>query len=146
MTSLDHLKGIYSISLCFWGLFGLYTTFRIRRFIIKRYEQETRLSQTKYFKEWVPWAKYVPPFFRSVLYLSHLWKFVRHRPKHKFATEKKMGKIDIYDDIKSPEQVTAHFTKKEIRRVKMFVLCGLITAIHAIAYYVSKFIWPETFS
>jgi hypothetical protein len=129
---------IWGASLCFWGHFSLYNSFRIRRFIIKRYEQETHLSQTKYFKEWMPWVKHMPPFFKSVMYSSHLWKFAWYWKKNKFETEKKMGKIEIYDDIKGPEQVTRHFSEKEIRRVKRMALLYLCIALHAVAYLVLR--------
>jgi hypothetical protein len=147
MTPLEHLSGIFSISLCFWGIFGLYTNFRIRLFIIKRYEQETSLGRTKYFNECMPWAKYTPPFFKSVLYASHLLTFVPGRGKNKSTKlMNKLKKNKLYDDIENLEQVTRHFSDKEIRRAKLFVKCGIIIAIHAVAYLAFQFIWPETFS
>ncbi len=147
MTSTDLLIGIFSISGCFWITFGLYTSIRTMLFIVKRYEQETDLGRSKYFKEWMPWAKYLPSFSKSALYAAHLSTFCSNR-KNSNADKilKKIRKNKIYEDIESPEQVTRHFSKKEIRRVKRLMKCAVIVGIHAIAYFIFRFIWPETFS
>ena len=144
MTPVDHLSGIWGISVCSWGLFGLFSGLTIQRFIIRRYEAETDLSQTMYFLQLMPFAKYLPNFFRSPLYIGHLlsfvwgWRFVR------FIKEKRK-KIKYYDDINSAEDVTRHFSKKEIGQVKWFAISGLIVTVHCIAYYIFGFIWPEVF-
>lgn len=145
MTALDHINGIFSISFCFWLLNALYTTIRVRLFIIKRYEQETNLSKTRYFTEMMPWVKHIPPFFRSSIYLSHLLKFRWYEKKDRFATKRRHGKGEIvyYDDIKSPEQITSHFSKKEIKLVKRVAYVLLLLALHGIALSSFKVIWPE---
>lgn len=147
MTKLEFFKGVFSLSACFWMLYTLYAMIRVRYFIINRYEQETNLSKTKYFTEMMPWAKHIPPFFRSSIYLSHLLKFRWYEKKDRFATKKKNGKGEIvyYDDIMSPEQVTSHFSKKEIRLVKRVVYVFLLVVIHVAGLYILKVIWPETF-
>ncbi len=55
------------------------------------------------------------------------------------------SKKKIFRDIKSPEQVTRHFTKKEIQLAKRPIVIGLIVGLHAIAFYIFKYIWPEHF-
>ena len=51
MTPLEHLEGLWGISLCASGLFGLYISIRIERFIVKRYEEETDLLNTAFFRD-----------------------------------------------------------------------------------------------
>jgi exosortase/archaeosortase len=48
MIAPDLIAGIWGLSLCLWGLFNIYTIFRIERFIVKRYEQETDLLNTDF--------------------------------------------------------------------------------------------------
>lgn len=54
-------------------------------------------------------------------------------------------KNKLFRDIKSPEQVTGHFTKKEIRLAKRPIIIGLIVVLHVIAFYIFKYIWPVHF-
>jgi hypothetical protein len=144
VTPIDHFKGIVAVSGCFWGLFGLITGLLVQRFIVKRYEKETDLSQVIYFSEFMPFAKHMTPFFSSPIYMGHLltfvwgWKFV------KFIKEKRK-QIKYYDDMNCPEDVTRHFTKKEIRKVKWFAICSFLFIIHGITWFAIKFIWPEMF-
>ncbi len=138
MMPIDHLKGLWGISLCSWGLYGLYIIIRIVRFIVKRYEQETVLLDTVYFKEHATFTRHLPDFFSSALYTSHLLSFIWC---WNYCRKKKP-----FRDIKNADEVIRHFSKKEIRMVKWFAICGLIIAIHGIAYYVFRFIWPEVFS
>jgi hypothetical protein len=140
----DHLVGILSTSACFWALFSLYTALSVQRFIVKRYEKETDLSQTIYFSQLMPFAKYLPGFFSLPLYVYHLLSFVWGWRFVKFIKEKRKM-INYYDDIDSPEDVTRHFSKKEIRKAKRLVICVAIVVIHGIVYYVFRFIWPEVF-
>ncbi len=136
MTAIEHLKGLWGISLCSWGLIGLYAIFRTK-FIVKRYEKETDLLKSVYFQEHYTFSRYLPPFLSSGVYAMHLlmcvwwWKI--------------FSKKKIFRDIKSPEQVTRHFTKKEIQLAKRPIVIGLIVGLHAIAFYIFKYIWPEHF-
>lgn len=144
MTSIDHLKGILCLSAGVWGLCCLFTGLSIQRFIIKRYEDETDLSQTMYFTQFMPFAKYLPNFFSAPLYSGHLltivwgWRYVEF-------VKRKRKKIKYFEDISRPEDITRHFSKKEIGRVKRFAIIGFIVIIHIIAYYVFQSIWPELF-
>ena len=145
--SIEEFSDHFALSFGFWMLYTLYTSFRIKLFIIKRYEEETSLSQTKYFKEWMPWAKHMPPFLRSAHYASHLSSFCYYNNNsNSDKILKKVRKKKFYDDIKTPEQVARHFSQEEIRRVKKYMLFALITGVHAILYLIFRFIWPETFS
>jgi hypothetical protein len=140
----EYLVGILCTSGCFWGLFCLWRGLSIQRFIVKRYEVETNLSQTIYFTQLSPFVKYLPDFFSSPLYLGHLLLFVWGWRVVKFIKEKRKI-IYYYDDIDKPEDVTRHFSEKEIRKAKRFVLSGFIIAIHGIAYCIFRSIWPEVF-
>ena len=58
----DHIEFfafIFATSTCALGLFCLYTSFRISRFIVKRYEQETGLLNTVFFKEHATFTRYL---------------------------------------------------------------------------------------
>lgn len=142
MTAIDHAIGLFGLSCGFWMIFGLITGLSIQRFIVKRYEKETDLSQTMYFSQFMPFAKYLPDFFSSPLYMGHLLSFVWGWKYVKFVKEKRK-KIKYYDDINSPEEVIRHFSKKEIRRVKWFAIIGFIVILHAIVYYALDSFWPD---
>ena len=62
----EHFAQIFAVSLCAWGIYSLYISFRIRRFIIKRYEQETDLLNTIFFKEHAKFTRYLPYLFSCV--------------------------------------------------------------------------------
>ncbi len=136
--SVVFLVDLFALSLCIWIVFGLYISIRIERFIVKRYEQETDLLNTIFFKEHATFTQNIPNFFSSAMYTSHLlmcvwgWSFYRKRK--------------MYRDIGSPEIITCHFSEKEIRQVKWFAISGLIVIIHGIAYYSLRLIWPEAFN
>ncbi|MGD9366430.1 MAG: hypothetical protein PVH87_12080 [Desulfobacteraceae bacterium] len=143
--SIELMLDIFAISGGFWMIFGLYTGLSIQRFIVQRYEKETDLSQTIYFSQLIPFAKYLPNFFSSPLYIGHLLSFVWGWKFVKFIKEKRK-KVKYYDDISSPEDVTRYFSRKEIRRVKRFAIIGFIVIIHVVAYFVFRSIWPEEFN
>jgi hypothetical protein len=134
----NHLVGILSTSACLWALFNIYTIFRIERFIVKRYEQETDLLSTAFFTNHVPFARYLPNFFSSAIYNGHLmmclwgWRY--------FRTKK------VFKDIKESTFVTKHFTNKEINRVKGFGISLAILLLHGIVYSIFRFTWPEVFN
>jgi hypothetical protein len=138
MTSLDYFIGFWGISLCFWGLFGLYISIRIERFIVKRYEQETDLLNTIYFKEHATFTRSMPNFFSSAIYTSHLLTFIWG---WKYFRKKKP-----YRDIKKADDVIRNFSNQELRWAKWFVICCLIIAIHGAAYYTFQVLWPEVFN
>jgi hypothetical protein len=138
MNSIEHFSGLFAISLCAWGLFGLYISIRIERFIVKRYEKETDLLNTVFFKEHATFTRYIPAFFSSAMYTSHLlmcvwgwWLYAKRKP---------------FRDIEDPIFVIQHFSQKEIRRAKWFAISCLIVAFHGIAYLVFWSIWPKEFS
>ena len=137
MTPIDHLKGILCISAGAWGIYCLYIIIRTESYFKKRYEQETGLLNTVFFKEHATFARYLPYFLSSAMYNSHLlmcswgWRIYKNRK--------------AFRDIDNPEIVTQHFSAKEIRQAKWFAISGLIVAIHVIAYYIFNFIWPEVF-
>ena len=127
---------LFILSAGFWILFGLYAIFRTR-FIVKRYEQETDLLKTVYFREHYTFSRYLIPFFSSGVYSMHLMMCTWWWGYYK--------KNKMFRDIKSPEQVTQHFTEKEIRLAKRPIIIGLIVVLHVIAFYIFKYIWPDHF-
>jgi hypothetical protein len=145
MTAIDHLSGILALSGGFWMILGLCVGLSIQRFIVNRYEQETDLSQTLFFSQYMPFAKYLPDFFSSPLYIGHLLSFVWGWKLVKYIKENR-NKVKYYDDINSPEDVIRHFSNKEILKVKWFAISCLIIAVHMVAYYIFGFIWPEVFN
>ena len=104
---------------------------------IKRYEQETKLLETVYFKEHGPFVRYLPGFFSSALYAAHLITFI--------WGWKTFRKRKVYRDIRDKEADYAlrHFSNKEIRLVKVFAINVIIFVVSAVCYYYVKFFWPE---
>jgi hypothetical protein len=122
MTSIEHLRGLYGISACCWLLVGLYSIVSIKKFIVKRYEEETDLLKTVFFQEHFAFARYQPGFLSSGLYAAHLlmcvwgWRFY--------------GERNIFRDIDTPHTVTKYFSKKEIGRVKRTALIMMVIIFH----------------
>ena len=69
------LVDLFVFSGCLWLLFQVYESVRIRLFIVKRYEQETKLRETRYFKEQLTFIVYCTAFIRSAMYTFHLLSF-----------------------------------------------------------------------
>lgn len=138
MTLMEHFQGLFFISLCGWGLFCLYLIFSVKCFINRRFEEETDLLNTKAFREHLTFIRYLPNHMAASIYATHLielmwlWNWIKNRK--------------AYTDIKNPEYILQHFSKKELRRVKWFAVSMIIIILHGIAYYLFRFIWPETFN
>jgi hypothetical protein len=138
MNSIEHFAGIFAISLCAWCLIYLFSNFRIKKFIVSRYKEETNLTRTAFFRNHVPFVLYMPSFFSAGFFGTHLmmcvwgWRF--------------FGKRKVFRDIDDPNQVIRHFSSKEIRRVKWVLSSGFILFAHGIAFFVFRSIWPEEFS
>ena len=138
MISIEHFSQLFAISLCLWLLYAFYNSIRIQRFIIKRYEDETDLLNTVFFREHATFTRYLPPLMSSPMYTSHLsmclwgWNIYKGRK--------------MFRDIEDPERVIQHFSPKEIRRVRWFAICGVILIFHGIGYFIFRSIWPEVFS
>ena len=49
------------------------------------------------------------------------------------------------DDIENPEQVTSHFSKKEIKQVKRAAYALLLLTLYVVIFKIFEFTWPETF-
>ena len=136
------LVDLFAFSGCLWLLFLIYESVRIRLFIVKRYEEETKLRETRYFKEQLTFIGYCPAFIRSAMYTFHLlsfawgWNLIKKIKK----------KVSYYDDIESPEYVTHNFSRKEIRQVMFCTLSELVLVLHAITYLAFKFTLPEVFN
>jgi hypothetical protein len=137
MTPLDHVKGILGLSCGFWIIYGVYISIRIERFIVKRYEQETDLLNTVFFKKHATFTRSLPDFFSSSLYNAHLlmcvwgWRLYKNRK--------------MFRDIDNPKIVTQHFSTKEIRQAKWFLISGIAFILHGAAYYIFSLIWPDVF-
>jgi hypothetical protein len=132
MTPLDHFVGIFAISGCIWLICGFYLTIKIKRFIVKRYEQETNLLETVFFREHATFTQYLPDFFSSSLYNAHLlmcvwgWRLYKNRK--------------MFRDIDNPEIITQHFSAKEIHQAKCYLISGIMFVMHCICYYIFSFI------
>jgi hypothetical protein len=128
---------ILSLSGCICLIFCVYISFRIERFIVKRYEQETDLLDTVFFREHATFVQYIPDFFSSALYNAHLlmcvwgWWLYQNRK--------------MFRDIDNPKNVTQHFSAKEIRKTKWFLISGLSFFLHGAAYLIFRLIWPDAF-
>jgi hypothetical protein len=107
------------------------------RFIVKRYEQETDLLNTIFFKEHVAFSRYLHSFHSSALYATHLlmciwgWRIYSKRKN--------------FRDIENPEVVTRYFTANEIWRVKRAMIVLGIVVLHGVAYFIFRAVWPEVF-
>lgn len=138
MTPVEHLSGIWALSGGFWLIYGFYISIRIERFIVKRYEEETDLLSTVFFREHATFTRSIPNFFSSAMYTSHLlmclwgwWLYAGRK---------------VFRDIEDPAFVIQKFSKKEIRWVKGFAVSCLVIAIHGMAYLIFSAIWPKEFS
>jgi len=138
MSTIDHIAGIWSIGTAFSMLFYLYCNLSIAGFIVRRYKLETQLSDTVCFRDHATFIRYLPTFLAGGFYATHLmiclwgWRIYGHRKAFK--------------DIKNPEEVTQHFTVKEIRRIKRLLISSLIAVFHAVAFVFFKILWPEQFA
>lgn len=130
------LAEIVSLSACFWLLIFLLISIRIQFFIVRRYQQETDLLKTVCFSEHATFTRMLPNFLSSSIYVAHLisllwwWDYCKNKK--------------TYRDLKSPNDVTQYFSKKEIRRVKWFGFISLILFVHAFAFLFIAWLWPST--
>ena len=136
-SQFELLIDLFAFSGGFWLIFGLYISVCIERFIVKRYEEETDLLNSVFFREHATFTRHIPDFFSSAMYTSHLlmcvwgWRL--------YAKKK------IFRDIKDPFSVIQHFSQKEIRRAKWFAISCLVVALHGVAFLIFRSIWPEVF-
>ena len=137
-STIELLIDLFAFSFGFWLIYGFYTIIGVQLFIVKRYEEETDLLNTVFFKEHVSFARYLPDYFSSIMYTGHLmmclwgWWLYKNRK--------------IFRDIDNPEIVTQHFSTKEIHKVKRLSISLIAVCIHAAIYFVGSFIWPEVFN
>ncbi len=131
MAQEEHLRGLLSLSIGFWLLIFMFYSIRIHLFIVKRYEQETDLMDTVFFREHATFTRYLPNLVSSMFYKTHLliciwgWKLY--------------GKRKIFRDIDNPISVTKHFSISEIRRLKILAISALVVLFHMIVYVILLF-------
>ena len=107
-------------------LYFLIQSIRIRNFIVIRYEQETNLMETVFFKEHATFTRFLPNIASSVFYKAHLlmcewgWRVY--------------GDKKVFRDIENPESVTSQFSEKELRSVKRQAILALIVLFHVALY------------
>lgn len=124
MDTSSAVEKLISYSMFIWGLLCLYLIYRISKFIVKRYEQETELTDTLFFKEHMTFSNHLPNFFSSGIYVSHLlmciwgWRI--------------FGKRQLFRDVDNPNLVIRHFSGKEIVLVKGMVIVGAVVILHAV--------------
>jgi len=125
---------LFGLSGGFWIIYVLYTAIRIQWFIVKRYEIETDLMESIFFKEHATFTCVVPPFFSSAMYTAHLlmclwgWRI--------FCNKK------VFRDVDNPSKVLCHFTENELRRVKKYGISSIILVLHMIALYIIDYVMP----
>lgn len=130
MTETQLFEDILLLGTAFWIILCLMIHFLVMRFIVPRYEKETNLGDTIFFTERMPITRYLPAFWSSIGYAAHLlfclrlWKW---RKKFK-------GSIFLRD-LGNAEQVTGHFSKKEIWLVYLDVISLIIGTIHMFFLY-----------
>jgi hypothetical protein len=104
----------------------IFAHFSVMRFIVPRYEKETGLIDTLYLKKTLPFARYIPSFWSSIFYYSHLliclwfWRWIQHS--------------EILSDIEKLEEVTGKFSRKEIWLVHLDLASMIMLAIHLSIY------------
>lgn len=137
MGPVDYLRGCWGLSSAFWLILYLYKSFRIKKFIVNRYKYETDLTNTAFFRNHLPFVLYLSDYLSAGFFCTHLmmcvwgWRI--------------FGKRKTFKDIDSPDFVTRHFSKKEIRQAKWVLASGFLFMGHCVAYFLFLFIWPETF-
>jgi len=127
-----------------WMVLYLISYFSAKKFIVKRYREETHLSETRFFTKHAPFIKYLPDHLSAGFYVTHLvsfawaWKFIN------FIKEKR-PQVTYFDDIPNPNFVTQHFTKSEIAKAKRVIASGMTLFLYLLSYLVLVQIWPEAF-
>lgn len=133
-------KDLYNLSACIWLLICAFLIFSVQRFIVKRYEQETNLSQLQFFNEHLKFSGKLPSFFRSSIYTCHLILFIWGWKMIKKGKEKK--NIRYYNDTGSRDDVLKYFTKQEIFCVKFEVFALIVISLHVIGMDIIGWFWP----
>jgi hypothetical protein len=134
---VDPIKLLIATSFCSWLIILLVFIFLVKHFIVKRYEVETELLKTVYFREHATFTRALPDFFSSAMYSGHLamccwgWKIYGHK--------------NVFRDIVDPIEITKCFSKQEIRRVQWLLISGVVVIIHAVSFFIFRFSMPESF-
>ncbi len=134
---LTLLINLFAVSACFWMVFGLINILLVKSFIVKRYEQETHLLNTSFFKNHATFTHYLPGFLSSAIYTGHLlmclwgWRM--------------FGRKKAFEDIDHPEMITNHFSSREIAQIKRHAIAIIIVLLHFLAFSIFMQIWPERF-
>lgn len=132
MHPIEFLLDLFAASGCLWIALYLFANFSVKKFIVKRYTQETNLSETKFFAEHAQFVKYLPDNLSAGFYATHLvifawaWNIVRF-------IKVKRPNVTYFDDIPNPEFVMQHFSKKEIANAKRVIVSGAIFFVHIIS-------------
>lgn len=106
----------------------LFVSIRINFFIVRRYEKETDLLDSVYFREHANFTRLLPGIVSAPLYVAHLISFVWI---WEYCRRKKP-----YRDISRKEEVLQHFSSKEINYAKWFVVAGLIWFVHLLLFWI----------
>lgn len=134
---IELLLDFWALSFCSWLIYAFYITLRVQWFIVKRYEVETDLIDTIFFKEHATFTRIAPSFFSSTMYTVHLlmclwgWSFFR--------------KKKVFRDVDNPLKVLNNFSSAELLKVKRSAIGTLVVILHGIAYFAFKYKWPVIF-
>jgi len=123
---------IFFLSFALWLIYGFYCIFAIKKFIVDRYEKETDLLNTVYFRDHFTFANQAPGFYSSGFYATHLISCV--------WAWRIYGNRKIFRDIGSPEEVTKYFSSEEIWKVKRVMIVGGIAMVHLITFIVMEMV------
>lgn len=134
--NLELLFGLIALSAGFWMLYGLYAALRVQWFIVDRYERETDLMSSVFFREHATFTRALPYFFSSAIYVGHLLMCLWGGRLY--------GNKKAFRDVTDPSLIVGYFSHKEIQKVKKIAVSGLIVTIHMIAIYLFRFLWPES--
>lgn len=119
---------IIAVSSCIWLLVFLLIVIVVARFIVRRYEDETDLLSSVFFREHATFTRMLPGFFSSAIYSFHLavscwgWKIY--------------GKKKIFRDVEDPRLIYEKFSANEIRLVKWLLIIGVVMSVHLTVFYI----------
>lgn len=127
---------------CIWIVLYFIANWSVKKFIVKRYTQETNLSDTFFFSNHAPFVKYLPAHLSAGFYATHLVVFAWAWKAVNFIKMKRPN-VTYFDDIPNREYVMKHFNKKEIAKAKCVIISGTIFLFHMLTCLILDKIIPK---
>ncbi len=114
--------------------FGFMVHVTQRRYIVRRYEEETKLADTeKFFEITRPWVTMFP-FLRAGIYSMHLLIIM-------CRSDKSMKKNLYFKDSPSRAEILSHFSKKERVLTAVSLGCGFLAMTIGIVFLILERLW-----